>query len=92
MRTSFDIPDSLLQRARAEAAQRGIPLRQLVCEALTEKLRDRARDDKPWMKGFGKLRSSRQQPRQTVAGEKRPQGASLKLLCLVSKNGLQAVA
>jgi hypothetical protein len=57
MRTSFDIPDSLLQRARAEAAERGIPLRQLVCEALTEKLRDSARDDKRWMKSFGKLRS-----------------------------------
>jgi hypothetical protein len=57
MRTSCDIPDSLLQRARAAAAKRGIPLRQLVCEALTGKLRDSARDDKPWMKSFGKLRS-----------------------------------
>ncbi len=29
---------------------------------------------------------------QWERGEKRPQGASLKLLCLVAKNGLQAVA
>jgi hypothetical protein len=56
VRTSFDIPDSLLQRARAVAAERGIPLRELVCEALTEKLRGGAREDRPWMRSFGKLR------------------------------------
>jgi hypothetical protein len=56
MKTSFDIPDGLLQRARAASAQRGIPLRQLVCEALAEKLRA-GREDKSWMKSFGKLRS-----------------------------------
>ena len=58
MRTTLEIPDALLQRAKTMAAQRGIPLRELVCEALTEKLRgDAAREDKPWMKSFGKLHS-----------------------------------
>jgi hypothetical protein len=39
------------------AAQRGIPFRALVSEALSDKLRAQSdRDSKPWMKTFGKLR------------------------------------
>jgi hypothetical protein len=38
------------------AAERGNPLRQLVAEALADKLRSHGDTDKPWMKSFGKLR------------------------------------
>ena len=35
MRTSFDLPDGLLRRAKALARKRGVPLRELVLEGLT---------------------------------------------------------
>jgi hypothetical protein len=56
MKTTLEIPDPLFRRAKSAAAERGIPLRALVTEALTEKLRPGG-EDKPWMKSFGKLRS-----------------------------------
>ena len=39
MKTTFDLPEPLLRRAKAAAAHQGRPLRDLVAEALTEKLR-----------------------------------------------------
>ena len=39
MKTSFDLPEPLLRRAKALAAEQGRPLRDLVAEALTEKLK-----------------------------------------------------
>ncbi len=56
MKTTIEIPDALCRRAKSVAAQRGIPLRALVSEALADKLRTAAGEDKPWMKSFGKLR------------------------------------
>lgn len=38
MKTTFDLPDPLLRKAKAAAADQGRPLRDLVAEALTEKL------------------------------------------------------
>ena len=38
MKTTFDLPDPLLRRAKALAAQQGRPLRDLVAEAIGEKL------------------------------------------------------
>lgn len=38
MKTTFDLPDPLLRKAKAAAAYQGRPLRELVAEALTEKL------------------------------------------------------
>jgi len=38
MKTSFDLPDPLLRKAKAFAAQQGRPLRDLVAEALGEKI------------------------------------------------------
>ena len=57
MKTTLEIPDAIFRRAKMVAAERGIPFRALVSEALADKLR--AQDDrnsKPWMKTFGKLR------------------------------------
>lgn len=39
MKTTLDILDPVFRRAKAQAAQRGIPLRQFVTEAVEEKLR-----------------------------------------------------
>ena len=38
MKTTFDLPDSLLRKAKALASQQGRPLRDLVAEAISEKL------------------------------------------------------
>jgi hypothetical protein len=57
MKTTIEIPDPLFHRAKSVAAERGIPLRELVTEALADKLRSPCGKDKPWMKSFGKLRS-----------------------------------
>ena len=56
MKTTLEIPDTLFRRAKSVAAQRGIPFRELVSEALGEKLAAAAAEERPWMKSFGKLR------------------------------------
>jgi len=56
MKTTLDIPDALPRRAKWAAAEPGIALRELVSQALAEKLRAEPREDKPWLKSFGKLR------------------------------------
>lgn len=56
MKTTLEIPDPLFRLAKSVAAERGIPLRALVTEALSEKLRAQSAADKPWMKSFGGLR------------------------------------
>jgi hypothetical protein len=59
MKTTLEIPDALFRKAKSTAAQKGISLRQLVTNALAEKLQDMDGRDRPWMKGFGALRSLR---------------------------------
>jgi len=61
MKTTLEIPDALFRRAKSAAAQRGIPLRELVSQALAEKLSTRAVENKPWLRTFGKLRGLRQE-------------------------------
>jgi hypothetical protein len=55
VKTTLEIPDFLFRRAKSLAAERGIPLRQLVTEAVQEKLRTTPHE-KPWMKHLGKLK------------------------------------
>ena len=55
MKTTLEIPDPILRKAKVQAAQRGIPLRQFVTEAVQEKLAAKA-TEKPWMKAVGGLR------------------------------------
>jgi hypothetical protein len=57
MKTTLEIPDALFRRAKSAAAEQGIPLRELMSQALAEKLRVRGDEVKPWLKSFGKLRS-----------------------------------
>jgi hypothetical protein len=61
MKTTLEIPDALFRRAKSAAAEQGIPLRELVSEALAQKLSARGRQDRPWLKTFGKLRSLRKE-------------------------------
>src|SRR5271165_2779185 len=57
MKTTLEIPDALFKQAKLTAAQRGIPFRELVSEALMEKLAVNGAEKKPWLKSFGQLRS-----------------------------------
>ncbi len=45
----------MFRRAKSVAAEKGIPLRQLVTEAVQEKLKTSSQE-KPWMKHMGKLK------------------------------------
>ena len=58
MKTTLEIPDFIFRRAKSVAAERGIPLRQFVTEAVQEKLRI-APQEKPWTKHLGKLKHLR---------------------------------
>jgi hypothetical protein len=55
MKTTLEIPDFLFRRAKSVAAERGIPLRQLITEAVQEKLKATPQE-RPWMKHLGKLK------------------------------------
>jgi RecJ-like exonuclease len=55
VKTTLEIPDFLFRRAKSAAAQRGISLRQLVTEAVQEKLKTTSQE-KPWMKHAGRLK------------------------------------
>jgi len=45
MKTTFDLPDPLLRKAKALAARQGRPLRELVAEAIDEKVGEAAADE-----------------------------------------------
>ena len=60
MKTTLEIPDFLFRRAKSLAAERGIPLRQFVTEAVQEKLKTTSQE-KPWMKHVGKLKHLRRE-------------------------------
>jgi hypothetical protein len=71
VKTTIEIPDPLFRKAKSTAAQRGQTLKQLVAEALQEKLAGRARqvppDNPEWMRGFGGLRRLRGETRRIQA-------------------------
>jgi hypothetical protein len=61
MKTTVEIPDALFRRAKSAAAERGIPLRELISEALADKLSRNRTEDRPWMNSFGKLKAVRKE-------------------------------
>lgn len=61
MKTTMEIPDSLIRRAKAKAAEQGMPLRQFVTEAVEAKLTGAPPGHKPWMKMVGGLRHLRKE-------------------------------
>ena len=65
MKTTIEIPDSVFRRAKSKAAERGVPLRQFVTEAVEEKLRVSSADAyKAWMRHIGKLKDLRRETRR----------------------------
>jgi len=57
VKTTLEIPDHIFRRAKSAAAERGIPLREFVTEAVKDKLAVNAKaSEKPWVKHMGKLR------------------------------------
>lgn len=38
MKTTLEIPDAIFRRAKAKAAEQGVPLRQFVADAVAERL------------------------------------------------------
>ncbi len=71
MKTTLEIPDALFRRVKSKAAERGQTLKELVNEALQEKLAPRrgtAHAGEPeWMQGFGKLRRLRKETERIQA-------------------------
>lgn len=59
MKTTLEIPDSLFRQAKAAAAKRGVPFRELVTEAIADRLSRESGKDRPWMASFGKLSALR---------------------------------
>ena len=73
MRTTVDLPDAALTKARAFAASRSMSLKRLMAEALEEHLR-RYEDvpagrgpEPPWMAGFGELADLADENRRILA-------------------------
>jgi uncharacterized protein (DUF302 family) len=63
VKTTLEIPDFVFRRAKSMAAERGIPLRQFVTEAVQEKLKTTAHE-RPWMRHLGKLKHLRKERKQ----------------------------
>lgn len=62
MKTTLEIPDRIFRRAKTVAAERGMPLREFVTEAVKDKLAADARaGGKPWLKHMGKLKHLRKE-------------------------------
>jgi hypothetical protein len=60
LKTTLEIPDTIFRRAKSAAAERGIPFREYVTEAVKDKLVANTKTaEKPWMKAFGRLRHLR---------------------------------
>jgi hypothetical protein len=60
MKTTLEIPDTIFRRAKSAAAERGIPLREFVTQAVKEKLEGNGpQASKPWLAAVGKLRHLR---------------------------------
>jgi chorismate mutase len=63
VKTTLEVPDFLFRRAKSVAAERGIPLRQFITEAVQDKLKVSSQE-KPWMKHVGKLKHLRKENRE----------------------------
>jgi len=62
VKTTLEIPDAVFRRAKSKAAERGIPLREFVTEAVRDKLvADAKAAEKPWTKHMGKLKHLRKE-------------------------------
>ena len=56
MKTTLEMPDAIFRRAKAKAAERGIPFRQYVTEAVRDKLEQESKAPaKSWKDLAGRL-------------------------------------
>jgi hypothetical protein len=66
MKTTLELPDQLLRKAKATAAERGQSLNEFVTQALRNQLAldsERIHASEPaWMEGFGKLKRCTRKP------------------------------
>ena len=72
MKTTIEIPDPLFRKAKSKAAERGQTLKEMVTEALQEKLAAGTDNTRPggepeWMQGFGKLCRLREETQRIQA-------------------------
>jgi len=68
MKTTLELPDDLLRRTKAAAALRGIPMRDLVAEALERELGER--QPPTWRKLAGKAKRLDTRPvKKAIAAE-----------------------
>jgi hypothetical protein len=68
VKTTLEIPEPVIRRAKARAAASGQTLTRLVTEALTEKLaRSTTRSQKPWMKFAGAFKHDRAESRRILS-------------------------
>ena len=62
MKTTLEIPDVIFRRAKARAAEQGVPLRQFVTQAVAEKLETESPSrQKAWLRLAGSLRHLRKE-------------------------------
>ena len=67
MKTTLEIPEAVIRRAKARAAATGQTLTRLVTEALNEKLaRGTTRRERPWMKFAGAFKGHRAESRRIL--------------------------
>lgn len=63
MKTTLEIPEPVMRRAKARAAATGQTLTRLVTQALTEKLaKPAAHSRKPWMRFAGVFKKDKARP------------------------------
>jgi hypothetical protein len=57
MKTTLEIPDAIFRRAKSAAAERGVPLREFVTQAVKDRLAAHGKlAEKPWVKHMGRLK------------------------------------
>ena len=58
MKTTMELPDALFRETKALAARKGLSMRQIIVEALAQKLRTEKENPefKPWLKAFRDLK------------------------------------
>jgi hypothetical protein len=75
MKTTVEIPDTLFRKAKATAAEQGVPLKDLLSDAVRQYLQRGAADSSknkpsspPWMSAFGGLRSLHKETKRINRG------------------------
>ena len=68
MKTTLEIPEAVMRRAKARAASTGQTLTKLVTEALNDKLaKGSVRSEQPWMKFAGAFKRDRAESHRILA-------------------------